>query len=165
MLSSFFFPTRFSRKPELRRGTVHRVPECLSLRRNWVPPPHRRVWLPLPQDPSEGETHSLVGKGVGGPNSDEWTESLVLYVCYNPSTPSSHPQKRKSKLKSSEECDPLTLFSFFQQKPWAPCPESPWQEGLTESLQTLRDELYLPTDRYKVTMRYITDIIDITVSI
>ncbi len=40
-----------------------------------------------PQDPTEGETHSLTGEGVGGPNSDEWTESLelgvlcVAYVC------------------------------------------------------------------------------------
>jgi hypothetical protein len=28
----------------------------------------------------------IAGKGVGGPNSDEGTATLVLYVYYNPST-------------------------------------------------------------------------------
>jgi hypothetical protein len=31
-----------------------------------------------------GGAHSLPGEGVGGHNSDEGTESLVLYVYYNP---------------------------------------------------------------------------------
>ncbi len=30
-----------------------------------------------------GEPHSLAGKGVEGPNSDEGTETLVLYANYN----------------------------------------------------------------------------------
>jgi hypothetical protein len=47
---------------------THRVLECLSLRRNWVPSP-----------PPPGGTHLLEGEGVGGPNSDEGTESLALY--------------------------------------------------------------------------------------
>jgi hypothetical protein len=57
--------------------TVHRVPECLSLRRNWVLPPLLRkrlcsVYLPL--DPSGGKaTCARMGEGVGGgANSDDW---------------------------------------------------------------------------------------------
>ncbi len=46
----------------------------------------RKRVLPPPLG-SRGETHSLAGEGVGGPNSDEGTDTLVLYV-YNPST---HP--------------------------------------------------------------------------
>ncbi len=34
----------------------------------------------------QGGKHSLAGEGVGGPNSDEGTNTLVLYVYYNPST-------------------------------------------------------------------------------
>jgi hypothetical protein len=34
-----------------------------------------------------GGTHSLPGDGVGGPYSDEGTESLVLYVYYNEYNP------------------------------------------------------------------------------
>ena len=33
-----------------------------------------------------GGTHLLLWEGVGGPNSDEGTESLGLYVYYNPFT-------------------------------------------------------------------------------
>ena len=70
---------------------LYRVPDFLSSRMNWVPP------LPLSQasvSPQAsgmwvggGATHSLAGKGVGGPNSDDWTETLVLYIIllqYNP---------------------------------------------------------------------------------
>jgi hypothetical protein len=39
-----------------------------------------------PQDLSEGETHSLAGEEVREPNSDERTDTLVLYAYYNPST-------------------------------------------------------------------------------
>ncbi len=38
--------------------------ECLSPLRSWREP------------------HSVPGEGVGGPNSDEGTETLVLYVLY-----------------------------------------------------------------------------------
>ncbi len=31
-----------------------------------------------PEGSVEGETHSLAGEGVGGPNSDEGTDTLVL---------------------------------------------------------------------------------------
>jgi hypothetical protein len=34
--------------------------------------------------------HSLAGEGVGGPNSDERTDTLVLYIYYNHSTDYSH---------------------------------------------------------------------------
>jgi hypothetical protein len=60
---------------------IRRVPECLSSRLNWVPPPppRMRVWLP-PHLVLEGEPHPLAGKEVGGPNSDDWTDTLVLYI-------------------------------------------------------------------------------------
>ncbi len=44
----------------------------------------KRVLLP-PLGP-RGETHTLVWNGVGGPNSDEVTDILVLFVYYNSST-------------------------------------------------------------------------------
>ncbi len=55
---------------------IPRVPQCLSPRRNWDPPPHalanKRVrTLPEPK----GRTHSPCGWG-GGPNSDDWRKSL-----------------------------------------------------------------------------------------
>ena len=54
----------------------------------WIGPPHplhrKQKWLhPWPLGPKWGGTHSLPGEGVGGP---EGTESLVLYVYYNPFT-------------------------------------------------------------------------------
>jgi hypothetical protein len=57
--------------------TVHKVTECLSLRRSWVPP------TPSPADESvstplgPGRQNSLAGEGIGGPNLDDWTESLA----------------------------------------------------------------------------------------
>ncbi len=51
--------------------------QCLSLRRNWVPTP------PLPKasvSPPLEEQHPLADEGVGGPNSDDWKESLALYM-------------------------------------------------------------------------------------
>ncbi len=57
----------------------HRAQECLSLRRNWVPPPpssHASVSPPL--DPN-GEWATLPsGWGGGGPNSDDWKECLAF---------------------------------------------------------------------------------------
>ncbi len=47
------------------------------------PQPQPSVAPPLG---STGETHSLAKEGVVGPNSDEGTDTLVLYVYYNPST-------------------------------------------------------------------------------
>ncbi len=41
------------------------------------------VWCSPPLGP-RGETHSLGGEGVRGPNSDEGTDSLVLYEYYYP---------------------------------------------------------------------------------
>jgi hypothetical protein len=53
------------------------------------PPPHpltlKGVLLLPPLGP-RGETHSLAEEGVGELNSDEGTDTLVLYVYYNPST-------------------------------------------------------------------------------
>ncbi len=45
-----------------------------SIRVYWVPPP-----TPL-QECLTGGTHSLAGKGVGGPNSDDRKESLALSI-------------------------------------------------------------------------------------
>ncbi len=39
--------------------------------------PRKRVWLP-PGPKGGGGTSSLAGEGVGGLNSDDWTESLAL---------------------------------------------------------------------------------------
>jgi hypothetical protein len=33
------------------------------------------------------QAHLLAGEGVGGPNADEGTDTLVLFVYYNLSTP------------------------------------------------------------------------------
>jgi hypothetical protein len=66
---------------------MHRVPECQSLRRKWVPllPPPQASVSP-PQDPSREETLSLAGEGVVEPSSDEGSEILLLYVGCSPST-------------------------------------------------------------------------------
>jgi hypothetical protein len=77
---------------------VYRVPGFLPSRPNLVPPPHpltrKRVLLPL--NPLGSETHSLGGKGGGG-NADEGTNTLVLYVCYNPSPLYGNPKKELRK--------------------------------------------------------------------
>jgi hypothetical protein len=39
------------------------------------------VPLPLPRlGPRGGGLFSLAGEGVGGPNSDDWKDTLVLYI-------------------------------------------------------------------------------------
>ncbi len=52
-------------------------------------PPHPLAPLgsvaPPPLGP-RGVTHSLAGKGVGGPNYDEGTDTLVLNVSYKSAT-------------------------------------------------------------------------------
>jgi hypothetical protein len=61
----------------------------LSVQSSELGPPqlltHKGVLLLPPLGP-RGETHSLAGEGLGGPNSDEGTYTLVLYVYFNPST-------------------------------------------------------------------------------
>jgi hypothetical protein len=68
---------------------VYRVSGFLSYRLNWVPTP-----LPAsecyssessPYGSKGGDTLAC-GEGGGGPNSDEETETLVLYVYHNPTT-------------------------------------------------------------------------------
>ncbi len=52
-------------------------------------PPHpltRKQVLPPPPMGPRGETPTFGEVGVRGPNSDEGTDTLVLYVSYNPST-------------------------------------------------------------------------------
>jgi hypothetical protein len=49
-----------------------------------LPPPHPQVSVyttPPPLVPGGGP-HSFAGEGVGGPNSDEETDIVVLYVYY-----------------------------------------------------------------------------------
>ncbi len=41
-------------------------------------------------DTPEWEIHSLVWEGLGRPNSDEWTDTLLTYTMYNPFTPFTH---------------------------------------------------------------------------
>jgi hypothetical protein len=50
------------------------------------PPPHPPGIVLFPPLDPRGETHSLAGEGVGEPNSDEGTDTLVLYAYFNPST-------------------------------------------------------------------------------
>jgi hypothetical protein len=60
----------------------------LSLQLSELAPPApspASEFCPLHMGPM-GEPHSLAGEGVGGPNSNEGTDTLVLYVYYNPST-------------------------------------------------------------------------------
>ncbi len=62
---------------DFNKGTyISRVPQCLSPRPNWDPPP------PLPPasvSPLEsgGETLACGWGGGGGPNSDDWRKSLA----------------------------------------------------------------------------------------
>jgi hypothetical protein len=67
---------------------VYRVPGFLSSRPNWSTRPlaHKGVFPPPPPPLGSGGTHSVAGEGVGGFNSDEGTDTLVLYAYYNPST-------------------------------------------------------------------------------
>ncbi len=62
--------------------TVPRVPECLSHRRNWVPPlPPEQASVSPPWTHCGGEQHSLAGEGgVGGPHSNDWIEKPVYSV-------------------------------------------------------------------------------------
>ncbi len=65
-----------------RKGIiVYREPDLLSGGLNWVPPPPAPQASVFPAKGSRGgETQPLAGDGVLGPESDDWTEPLVLYV-------------------------------------------------------------------------------------
>ncbi len=59
------------------------VPQCLSPRQNWDPPPcpaNECVLCNPPPEPKEGVTHSSAGVGMWEPNSDDWRKSLALYL-------------------------------------------------------------------------------------
>jgi hypothetical protein len=68
------------------RGIIPRVPQCLSpclnrVRPAPIPSPTSESVLPL--EP-KGGGHSPAFDGVGGPNSDDWRESLALcLLCEN----------------------------------------------------------------------------------
>jgi len=60
---------------------VPRIPECLSRRRNWVPPsPTSECVSPPPGSKGGEDQNSFAGVGVGRPNSDDWIESLALCI-------------------------------------------------------------------------------------
>ncbi len=62
--------------------------EILSLQRTWVPHslPWKRMCPPHLGHRIQGGATFASGVRGGGPNSDEGTDTLVLYVYYNPST-------------------------------------------------------------------------------
>ncbi len=45
-----------------------------------LPPPHPQASVPHPLWFRRGGIHSLGGDGVWGPNSDEWTDTVVLLM-------------------------------------------------------------------------------------
>jgi hypothetical protein len=64
-----------------RDFTISRVPQCLSHRPNWVRrPPLPQASVPPPEQKRGGGNTRLRGGGVGGPDSDDWRESLALCV-------------------------------------------------------------------------------------
>ncbi len=72
-----------------RRGiivNIHRVPELLSLRRNWVPPsPPPQASVSQPHLGPRGGQQWLAGEEMGDPIPTKGqTDTLVLYVYYNP---------------------------------------------------------------------------------
>ncbi len=62
---------------------IHRVPQCMSPRRNWdppLPPPHSPASeCALP--PETKGAHSPADEGVGGPNSNDCRKRLDLALC------------------------------------------------------------------------------------
>jgi hypothetical protein len=77
--------------PELFYHRVDRVLGLLSSRPNWdgtsAYPPLTSNFAPLPPPPLVPGygTHSLAGRGDGGgvgPNSDEGTDTVVLFFCF-----------------------------------------------------------------------------------
>jgi hypothetical protein len=71
-----------------------------------TPSPARECCSSLSLGP-RGEIHSLWGYGVGGPNSDEGTDTMVFCVYYNPSTVYTHHKASVSI---------IYLFSFYKEK-------------------------------------------------
>jgi hypothetical protein len=57
--------------PNEARATQNEEKMLLCSELSQPPPPHLGPW---------GEPHSLAGKGVGGPKSDNWTGTLVLFM-------------------------------------------------------------------------------------
>ncbi len=74
-----------------RDYTIPRVPESLSLRWNWDPPPPLPQMSVLPPGTKAwrgGGVHTrLRVRGWGSPNSDDWRESLVLTLLFGSSRP------------------------------------------------------------------------------
>ncbi len=67
------------------QNTVYRMPGFLSNRPNLVPPPPQSLGsVAPPLFGSKGGDTLACGEGVGGPNSDEGTGTLVLYAYYKP---------------------------------------------------------------------------------
>ncbi len=59
---------------------LYRVPECLSIIWNGSPlSPQASVAFPS-LGPNRGQPHSVAGKRVGGPNSDDRTDTMVIFI-------------------------------------------------------------------------------------
>ncbi len=60
---------------------IDRVPQCVSPRQNWDPPPlsRKQVCPPPPPESKGGGGHTrLRVRGWGSPNSDDWRKSWAL---------------------------------------------------------------------------------------
>ncbi len=82
-LDSIYHQGPYNRRWITLLYSIPRIPECLSLRPNWLPPPRKRLFPPLEQYGGGGASpgkHSLGGEGAGGANSDVWRESLALCI-------------------------------------------------------------------------------------
>ncbi len=94
------------------------MPEFLVGRLNWPPQPfpHKRLYFP-PRIQAGGDTHSFPGGGgLGGANSDEGTDTMVLYIlipslCLTPSI-TGLQQQPKLQLQPQLECTAATTVQL-----------------------------------------------------
>jgi hypothetical protein len=96
------------------QSTYIRVPQCLSPRPNWDPPP------PLPQESvsprdQRGGHHSPAGEevGGGGPKLDDWRKSLALCLICGESYTDVQQYRYQ---KNVNACDVLLNFRFSMHK-------------------------------------------------
>jgi hypothetical protein len=80
-----------------------------------TPCPRKRVCLPPTWVLGGGETQSLAGEGVGGPYSDEGRDTLVSFVYYNHSTPSTHTLTIAGSVTINAK---TTVHCSLQVPPW-----------------------------------------------
>jgi hypothetical protein len=82
LFNRMFIDTRRCKQVKIYFTTNCRVSQCLSPCPNWVHPtplPQASVSSPAPPESKVGGSNTrLRGERVGGPNSDDWRESLSL---------------------------------------------------------------------------------------